>query len=116
MMTVRYFYEVDCFNLNRKAHLYYPFPYQLADFFRRFFYSSPGNQSANDLEKKEIIKNIQARLDTIKKTINWEQSLFNASFVVFDSETTGLQPFWGDKIISLSAVIVEEGVIKTEAI
>jgi|LSQX01.1.fsa_nt_gb DNA polymerase-3 subunit epsilon len=116
MMTVKYFYEVDCFNLNRKARLYYPFPYQLAYFLRKFFYSGQDNQSANDLGKKEIIKNIQAKLDTVKETTNWEQSLLNASFVVFDSETTGLQPFGGDRIISLSGVIVEEGVIKTEAI
>ncbi|NLL59066.1 MAG: hypothetical protein GX244_11200, partial [Firmicutes bacterium] len=68
MMTVKYFYEVDCFNLNRKARLYYPFPYQLAYFLRKFFYSGQDNQSANDLGKKEIIKNIQAKLDTVKET------------------------------------------------
>jgi len=44
-----------------------------------------------------------------KNSISLNQRLDQTRFVVFDTETTGLHPYAGDEIISLSAVIIENG-------
>jgi len=67
-------------------------------------------------ETKEIKEKILARLNSLKRELNWEQDLREASYVVFDCETTGLQPFKGDKVISLSGVVIEKGTLKTNKV
>ncbi|RJX25777.1 MAG: 3'-5' exonuclease [Dethiobacter sp.] len=111
-MQVRYFYEIDCVNLNRKARLYYPFHHRLADLVQKVF--SVNLNRENLQVNKENIGKIIYKINTVREQTDWEQNLLNASFVIFDSETTGLMPFKGDKVISLAGVIIEEGVIKTE--
>lgn len=114
-MPIRYFYEVDCLNLNRGARLYYPLPYRLSDFIQKKL-SVMNIKLEKYHEAKEIKEKILTKLNAIKREINWEQDLFDASFVVFDCETTGLQPFKGDKVISLSGVVIEKGVLKTDKV
>jgi DNA polymerase-3 subunit epsilon len=113
-MQVRYFYEIDCFNLNRNARLYYPFQHRLADFVQKVFSVNLNSKAEKYKENKEIIEKILAKINAVKEETDWEQNLLNTSFVIFDSETTGLLPFKGDRVISLAGVIIEEGVIKTE--
>ncbi len=57
----------------------------------------------------ELFRKLSAVISEIKKQIDWEQNLFEASYVVFDTETTGLHPYNGDEVISIGAVIVENG-------
>jgi len=72
----------------------------------------PGNrQNEPDKIDSELLKELTKIITGIKQEISWEQDLFNAAYVVFDTETTGLRPFNGDEIISLGAVIIEDGQI-----
>jgi len=57
---------------------------------------------------------LDATLTAIKNDINWEQKLPKASYLVFDTETTGLHPFTGDEIISIGAVVIEKGRINND--
>lgn len=62
----------------------------------------------------ELFKRLSAAISDLEEKINWDQNLFEASYVVFDTETTGLHPFKGDEIISVGAVIVENARIINE--
>ncbi len=64
----------------------------------------------------ELFRQLSAAISDIEEKINWEQNLFEASYLVFDTETTGLHPFKGDEIISIGAVIVENAQIINEPI
>lgn len=62
----------------------------------------------------EQVKELSTLIGSIKKEADWEQELSDASYLVFDTETTGLYPNEGDEIISIGAVIVEKGKILEE--
>jgi len=115
-MSIRYFYKADCFCLNQSARLYYPFQYRLTDFVQKICYININSKAKKCQADQAAVEKISARLNSIKGKIDWEQNLLSASFVIFDTETTGLQPFKGDKIISLAGVIVEKGAIKEDAV
>lgn len=59
---------------------------------------------------------LELRYKTIaeKNKIPSNISLHSAKYVVFDLETTGFHPYAGDEIISVSAVIVENGAVKSQ--
>lgn len=59
----------------------------------------------------KLLNDLSALITTIKENIDWDQELPDASYIVFDTETTGLHPFKGDEIISIGAVVVEKGKI-----
>lgn len=68
----------------------------------------PGSNKAEPFKPEpELLEDLSAAITEIKQSIDWEQDLFNASYVVFDTETTGLLPYRGDEIISIGAVIIE---------
>ncbi len=114
-MQIRYFYELDCFDLNRKPHLYYPLIYRAADFLDKILPVDLGHKKNETIrENSELIQGLLNKVKTTEKKIDWQQNLKEATYVVFDTETTGLQPFRGDKIISIGGVVIENGAIKYE--
>lgn len=113
-MENNYYFEFDCYTLNKKSRLHYPFPLRLADKFKNLLFRNnshtllgPEGLTIDKMAQK--IKNIEAR-------VSWDQKLQETSYVVFDCETTGLQPFKGDRVISIGAVKIEHGLVRTDEI
>jgi DNA polymerase III subunit epsilon len=113
-MQVRYFYEIDCYNLNRRARLYYPLTHRLVDYFHRLFAINLNGAVDSAHKSNTITGKIVDKISCVSPEINWDQNLMDASYVVFDTETTGLQPFKGDRIIALGGVVVENGEIRKD--
>lgn len=62
-----------------------------------------------------VLMEIKCKTMSVKNQIPLDISLQKAKFVVFDLETTGLYPYNGDEIISVSAVTVENGQIQKDS-
>ena len=58
---------------------------------------------------------IKCKIMSEQNQIPLDISLTKAKFVVFDLETTGLSPYNGDEIISVSAVTIENGQIQKDS-
>ncbi len=91
------YYEPDLNLLNRKARLLNA--------------NGRTRTSASNLQRNQ---QLAAVISAIRQDIDWEECLSKASYVVFDTETTGLEPFNGDEITSLGAVVLENGRILDE--
>lgn len=50
----------------------------------------------------------------LKERKDWDVPLKNSRYIIFDTETTGFYPYQGDEIISIAAVVIENGVICAE--
>ncbi|MFT9849328.1 3'-5' exonuclease [Aneurinibacillus sp. REN35] len=59
----------------------------------------------------ELIQNVKEMTDSIRHRTYPDRHLRSMRFVVFDTETTGFHPFAGDEIISIGAVIIQNGQI-----
>ena len=106
-MDGRTFFEADCRRLNRKANLTSPGANmtQAEKLLERVF---PQSQKAPPLEPDQpVFRALADAIAAAGEQIDWEQELAGASYVVFDTETTGLHPYKGDEIIAVGAVRVE---------
>lgn len=65
---------------------------------------------------KGQISNIKKMIYRATKSENMCKHWNQAKLVVFDTETTGFNPFAGDEIISLSGIVVENGEIRYDQI
>lgn len=75
----------------------------------------PGNKKTTaSMANPGLLKTLDKKISAIKSSINWEDDLFGATYVAFDTETTGLFPYRDDRIISLGAVIIENDIILEE--
>jgi len=103
-MKDKYHFEPDYYDLNRRAK-------------RSRIKEKSGNPDnlinriLNVSKSKEpvvydsaVLDALSDRISTIKKSIDWGQKLASASYVVFDTETTGLRPYRGDEITALGAM------------
>jgi DNA polymerase III subunit epsilon len=116
-MKIRCFFETDCYNLNQNAYFYYPFQHRLANCLQKVFFPNLSGKNGEERFKKindTVVKKILHKIDAVIYETNWEQNLEDASYVIFDTETTGLHPLRGDKIISIGGVILEKGLLKDQ--
>ncbi len=114
-MPLSYFYETDCFNLNREARLTNAAFHRLIGMINKVFSLDLHNRTNNhDQEEKNITKGLLLKNNDIAARIDWTMALDKASYVVFDTETTGLYPFRGDKIIELGCVMIENGCVQRD--
>ncbi|MBM4235191.1 MAG: hypothetical protein FJ152_01820 [Firmicutes bacterium] len=60
-----------------------------------------------------IFKELSEEISTIKASIDWGQNLLDASYVVFDTETTGLHPYMDDEIMAIGALTINNAKIST---
>jgi len=62
-------------------------------------------------DTRKIHKELKEKIVQKQKVVNLMQPLENTRFIIFDTETTGFSPAKGDRIISLGAVVLENGKI-----
>lgn len=60
----------------------------------------------------QLIRDIQHITQSIQTHEYPDQDLRNMRFIVFDTETTGFHPYAGDELISIGAVVIENGHIQ----
>lgn len=119
-MELPFYYKTNCRDLNRYAHLCCPLSYRFACIMGKVLpviwkKKSLPVKEKTVLEKYEIyVKKITSKIDQVHQQIDWKQNIHEASYVVFDTETTGLQPFRGDRIIALGGVLIENGHVSSE--
>lgn len=111
VMPIPYFYETDCFNLNRKARL------SNATFHWLMEKMMPQTRDRKSYEyhscDEKKIKCLLRKIHAVRNQIDWAQKLDQASYVVFDTETTGLQPA-RDKVIEIGSVSIENGTLQRD--
>lgn len=106
------YFEPDYQKLNRQAKRLNSSQGQAGELLERIF--TRGKKREPLTYEPKMLNDLSSLISEIKQDINWEQKLPAASYVVFDTETTGLHPFKGDEIISIGAVVVEKGKILSE--
>lgn len=109
-MDNRRYYKADCRKVNREAVLTNPgakmsHAEKLLD---KILPGSKKNTKSLPVDAA-LFQSLTAIKNRISAEVNWEENLADASYVVFDTETTGLHPFKDDEIISLGAVRLEKG-------
>lgn len=96
------YYEADLHLLNRKAAL------------RKINGNGPAalrSQPKSTGAVSNRLKKLVSAVNRVAEGLDWEQDLQNTSCVAFDTETTGLKPFEGDEVISIGAIVIENGLV-----
>lgn len=57
---------------------------------------------------------LSEEITMIKANIDWGQNLIDASYVVFDTETTGLHPYMYDEVTAIGALTINNAKISTD--
>ncbi|MDA8236028.1 MAG: exonuclease domain-containing protein [Clostridia bacterium] len=60
-----------------------------------------------------LIQRLKYLTGLAKNCVSHKQRLDQTRFVIFDTETTGLHPYAGDEIISISGIVLKNGQIDT---
>ncbi len=77
---------------------------------------SPREEANGGEVDPTVLLEIRYKTMAEKNKIPPDIALKNARFVVFDLETTGFHPYAGDEIISASAVVVENGLVRKDTV
>lgn len=114
-MHIPYFYETDCFNLNRKARLSNAAVHRIFGLVEKMMphKSLLRKPSEHNDCNQRVINSLINKIYSVNGNINWSQKLAEASYVVFDTETTGFHPV-KDKVIEIGCVIIENGCMQNE--
>ncbi|MBS3898922.1 MAG: 3'-5' exoribonuclease [Dethiobacter sp.] len=109
-------------NLNREKQMMKPRLSRLQLLTDRFLYwlyklraERRGNRNSFEPEQK-ITSAITEKSLQLKTKKDWDVPLENSRYILFDTETTGFYPYQGDEIISIAAVVVENGQIREDLI
>jgi len=109
-------------NLNRDLQTMKPRLSRVQLLANRFFYwlyklRAERRGSQNNYEPEYTITSaITEKSLQLKTKKNWDVPLENSRYILFDTETTGFYPYQGDEIISIAAVVVENGQIREDLI
>jgi DNA polymerase III subunit epsilon len=105
------YFQPDYYRLNRKASRHHGNKINrlVQKMLERLL---PMKQNAgSNMTDPKMMAALSTQISEIKQAIDWEQDLSSASYVAFDIETTGLLPYKDDQIISIGAVVIENGLI-----
>lgn len=91
----------------------------LANRFFNWLYKLRSGASGNKHEfepEHKINSPVTEKSLQLKIKKDWDVPLGSSRYILFDTETTGFYPYQGDEIISIAAVVVEDGQIRKDLI
>ncbi len=94
----------------RKISLLQQITYRIFYRFYKLRAEKMGSQNGYEPEPEVAIALAEKSLQ-LQKQADWNRPLKASRYVIFDTETTGFYPYHGDEIISIGAVVVEDGII-----
>jgi DNA polymerase-3 subunit epsilon len=116
MELTSYYYKTSCHDLNKNASFSSPFSHRIASVMEKFLPGVAKNKFFVEKKKQvlpeefdNVIQGITSRIEQARQQIDWKQNIHETSYVVFDTETTGLKPFKGDRVISIGGIVIEDG-------
>lgn len=112
-MPIPYYFETDCFNLNKNARLSNAALHRLLGLVEKMTPLNLSRHSNSLIEDDEFTHRLLKKIYDVFENINWSQTLAQASYAVFDTETTGLNPV-RDKVIEIGCVLIEDECIQEE--
>ncbi len=79
----------------------------------RLYYARANKSGTHNKYRPEptVTSEIIDKTQQLKNRKDWNQPLKDCRYILFDTETTGFYPYQGDEIISIGAVVVENGQI-----
>ncbi|MGI5882314.1 MAG: PolC-type DNA polymerase III [Dethiobacteria bacterium] len=116
MELTSYFYKTSCQDLNKNAFFSCPLSHRIVGAMEKLLPGVAKNKYLVARKKRFlpegseiVVKEITSRIEQVRRQIDWNQNIHEASYVVFDTETTGLRPLKGDRVISIGGIVIENG-------